>query len=170
MELVICSERQNILDETGHILVTGGPGSGKTTIAIKKAVERIEDGLLPGQSVLFLSFSRAAVARIIESSENFDWAPKEILKRITIQTFHSFFWRLLKTYGYLLGCPRSVDILLPHDEKARNGGIDEGSPDWPDWVSERMRLFSEQGQIVFDLFSPLSLALLNRSQIIKNLV
>lgn len=170
MELVICAERQNILDETGHILITGGPGSGKTTIAIKKAVERIEDGLLPGQSVLFLSFSRAAVARIIESSENHDWAPKKILKRLTIQTFHSFFWRLLKTYGYLLGCPRSVDILLPHDEKARNGAIDEGSPGWPDWVSERMRLFSEQGQIVFDLFSPLSLDLLNRSQIIKNLV
>ena len=52
MTLIICKERQKILDEVGHILVTGGPGSGKTTIAIKKATERIEYGLLPGQSVL----------------------------------------------------------------------------------------------------------------------
>ena len=80
MTLIICKERQKILDEVGHILVTGGPGSGKTTIAIKKATERIEYGLLPGQSVLFLSFSRAAVARIIESAEGYDWAPKDILK------------------------------------------------------------------------------------------
>ena len=170
MTLIICKERQKILDEVGHILVTGGPGSGKTTIAIKKATERIEYGLLPGQSVLFLSFSRAAVARIIESAEGYDWAPKDILKRLTIQTFHSFFWRLLKTHGYLLGCPRRINILLPHDEKARNGGIDEGSPDWLNWTTERTRLFSEEGLVVFDLFSPLILDLLGRSEKIKNLV
>ena len=170
MTLIICEERQRILDEVGHILVTGGPGSGKTTIAIKKATERIEYGLLPGQSVLFLSFSRAAVARIIESTEGYDWSPKDILKQLTIQTFHSFFWRLLKTYGYLLGCPRRINILLPHDEKARNGGIKEDSPDWSNWASERTRLFSEEGLVVFDLFSPLVLDLLSRSEKIKNLV
>lgn len=170
MTLSICKERQKILDETGHILVTGGPGSGKTTIAIKKAIVRIESGLLPGQSVLFLSFSRAAVARIIESAQSHDWGQKDLFKYLTIQTFHSFFWRLLKTYGYLLGCPRNIDILLPHDEKARNGGIEESSPDWPNWVSERMRLCFMQGLVGFDLFSTLVLDMLRRSVKIRNLV
>lgn len=52
-----------------HALVLGGPGSGKTTIALKKAVIRIDAGLDPGQSVLFLSFSRAAVARLAEATK-----------------------------------------------------------------------------------------------------
>lgn len=170
MTLIICSDRQEILDEPGHILVTGGPGSGKTTIAIKKAVECIEEGLDPGQSILFLSFSRAAVARVMESSRTYDWATKEILKKLTIQTFHSFFWRLIKTYGYLLGCPRSISILLPHDEKAINGGLDENNPDWSGWQSERMRFFTEEGLVVFDLFSPLALDILSRSNIIKDII
>ena len=64
MALVICAQRQSILDEAGPILVTGGPGCGKTTIALAKAQRVIEAGLKPGQTVLFLSFSRAAVARV----------------------------------------------------------------------------------------------------------
>ncbi len=69
MPLVVCPQRQSILDEKGAILVTGGPGSGKTTIALAKAKLVVEQGLSTGQSVLFLSFSRAAVARVVEASK-----------------------------------------------------------------------------------------------------
>lgn len=44
--------------------MTGGPGSGKTTIALLKAQKRIPD-LKPGQEILFLSFSRAAVRQVL---------------------------------------------------------------------------------------------------------
>jgi hypothetical protein len=64
----VCGLRQQLLDCKGHALVIGGPGSGKTTIALKKSVVRIADGLSAGQSVLFLSFSRAAVARVGEAA------------------------------------------------------------------------------------------------------
>ena len=86
----ICAERQKLLDCAGHAVVVGGPGSGKTTIALKKALLRIEAGIMPGQSVLFLSFSRAAVARIVQASR------LQLLKKqrslLNVQTFHSFFW------------------------------------------------------------------------------
>ena len=62
--LVLCEKRKAILEQTGHILVTGGPGCGKTTIALLKARERCRS-LKPGQAVLFLSFSRAAVQQIL---------------------------------------------------------------------------------------------------------
>ncbi|MEW7984605.1 MAG: ATP-dependent helicase [Candidatus Thiodiazotropha endolucinida] len=164
----ICADRQRLLDEPGHALVTGGPGSGKTTIALKKAVIRIEQGLNPGQSVLFLSFSRAAVTRVAESAS--EWVPKECMARISIQTFHSFFWSIIKTHSYLLGSPRKLSILLPHDEKAINKGIKPVDADWAQWVTERDRLFNEEGRIVFDLFSPTAFKLLSEAHRIKELV
>ena len=57
-----------------------------------------------------------------------------------MQTFHSFFWSLLKTHGYLLGVPRSLSILLPQDEKALSGGINDDDEGWPVWCDERERL------------------------------
>lgn len=146
----ICKDRQKLLNETGHVLVTGGPGSGKTTIALKKAIIRTNEGLRPGQSILFLSFSRAAVARVAESAE--EWISKECLQKISIQTFHSFFWSIIKTHGYLLGAPKKLSILLPHDEKALNKGIKTENKEWNEWVVERERLFYEDGKIGFDSF------------------
>src|SRR5258705_11746877 len=92
--------RELILNAQGHLLVVGGPGSGKTTIALQKAVKRIESGLLPGQSVLFLSFSRAAVARLSGASKI--ETSLEMRERLHVQTFHSFCWWMLKSHGYLL--------------------------------------------------------------------
>ena len=38
-----------------------------TTVALRKALARIQNGMRPGQKVLFLSFSRAAVTRPLSS-------------------------------------------------------------------------------------------------------
>ena len=148
MNLVICKDRQRILDEAGHILVTGGPGSGKTAIALAKARKRIEFGLLDGQSILFLSFSRAAVGRVLEASRIH--IPRQIRNCLSIQTFHSLFWEILRTYGYLLRAPRKLKILLPHDERAiRDGETEENVQ----WAKERERLFRDEGLVAFDLFA-----------------
>lgn len=40
------SKRITILNATGNLLVMGGPGSGKTTIALFKAKELVENGSL----------------------------------------------------------------------------------------------------------------------------
>ena len=63
----ICAKRRAILEGTGHMLVVGGPGSGKTTIALLKGRRAVLERLRPEQSVLFLSFSNAAIRRIAES-------------------------------------------------------------------------------------------------------
>ena len=164
----ICPDRKRLLDCEGHALVIGGPGSGKTTIALKKAVKRIDEGLAPGQSVLFLSFSRAAVARIGEASKT------EVAKNqrglLDIQTFHSFFWELLRAHAYLLGTPKKLQILLPHDERALSNGIKEGELLWPAWITERERLCREDGRISFDLFAPMGAMLLERSLLLRKVI
>lgn len=164
MTLVICPQRESVLDAAGPVLVTGGPGSGKTTIALAKAQRVIAVGLPPGQTVLFLSFSRAAVARVVEASKA--QLPKALQSKLSIQTFHSFFWEILKGYGYLLGAPRRLRLLLPHDEAAmRHQFESEGG----NWEMERERLFREEGLVAFDLFSAKAYALLAASARLRSL-
>ena len=166
----ICAERQRLLDCKGHAIVMGGPGSGKTTIALRKAMERVQVGLQPGQSVLFLSFSRAAVARIIQASQG--QLPREGRLLLSVQTLHSFFWDVLKTHGYLLGAPRRLRILMPQDERVRSGGIkpEKEPAKWQAWLKEREALFGTEGLIAFDLFARKAADLLASSPWILRLI
>jgi DNA helicase-2/ATP-dependent DNA helicase PcrA len=165
MTLTICENRQRILDAKGHVLVTGGPGCGKTTIALRKAFTRIEEGLEPGQKVLFLSFSRDAIFRIMEAARK--GLPREVRQLLDIQTFHSFCWQLVRGHGYLLGAPRDIKLLLPHDERTLRYGV---TAEDSAWDAERNRLFIEEGQLAFDLFAPKALALVKGSKAIRKLI
>jgi DNA helicase-2/ATP-dependent DNA helicase PcrA len=158
----------DFLATSGHCLVSGGPGSGKTTLALRKAVTRLAAGVGPGQAVLFLSFSRAAVGRLIEAGAQS--IPREYRNKLVVQTFHSFFWNLLGCHAYLLGAPRRLHILMPHDERALSQGIKSDDPNWPMWERERERLFYEEGRLAFDLFGPMTLRLIGESTSIKNLI
>lgn len=169
MPLKICEKRQRILNSTGHTLVTGGPGSGKTTIAILKALRRIEAGLSDGQSVLFLSFSRAAVSRILETARK--EIPEGFQHLLVIQTFHSFYWEVLRAHAYLLGVRKRLTLLAPHDEKALSDGVEHNDQDqaWQDWKTERERLFYEEGRAAFELFAPKARELFERSGRIREM-
>ena len=151
----------NVRSWVGHVLVLGGPGSGKTTLALSKAWDRIAQGIKVGESILFLSFSRAAVARLLQ--EAISTAPREQQGHLHIQTFHSFFWELLQTNAYLLGAPRQLSILLPHEEQALSRGMTPETPGWDTWLARRDDLFLTEGRIAFDLFGEKALALLRGS-------
>lgn len=151
----------------------GGPGSGKTTIALKKAMMRIGAGLAPGQSVLFLSFSRAAVARLGEAMKQ--EVPKSQRSQLSMQTFHSFFWTLLAAHAYLLGAPRKLRILLPQDEQVEYGAIrsrdrNEQNAEWRSWLQRREEMFRQDGRIAFDLFARNAEALLEQSHLVRRLI
>lgn len=133
-----------------------------------KATRRIADGLPPGQCVLFLSFSRAAVARIEEAATGLVSPDQQSL--LSIQTFHSFFWEILQGYGYLLGSPRPLSIILAHDDKAMRNGIERESPAWEAWETSRLKLFHEQGRICFDLFAPMAAELMTKAKTVRDRV
>lgn len=153
--------REKILTCAGHALVIGGPGSGKTTIALQKAISRIKQGMAPGQSVLFLSFSRSAVARIL-SAATMQTNQKE-LECLSIQTFHSFFWDVVRCHAYLLGTPSKISLLLPQDEMSLSGGVKYKKEGWDLWEAERESLFHTDGRAAFDLFAPKAWELLSGS-------
>lgn len=162
--------RTLLLEHDGHALVLGGPGSGKTTVALGKAVRRIGQGLRPGQTIMFLSFSRAAVARLAEAAKAS--VSREQGGLLSLQTFHSFCWELLKAHSYLLGTPKRLSILLPQDEKALSGfkKPKPADPAWKEWLGVRRDLFRAEGRVAFDLFAPSAAALLEKSAHVRRLV
>ena len=179
--LTLDEKHERIISATGHVLVTGGPGSGKTTLSILKAAGVAEHHLKPGQRVLFLSFARATVSRVVEAIEREHQIAPEQKSRIHVQTYHAFFWRILKTHGYLVGLPRQLSILLPQNEAIALSSIrnDYGAESKLDAATltekqereatERQRLAGEEGRVCFDLFAHFAGELLHRSNRIRAL-
>lgn len=152
----LCSKRRTILKKDGHMLIIGGPGSGKTTIALIKAHRIVTRGLPDTQSVLFLSFSNAAVQRIAESAVGL--LRGEIGEKIEIKTYHSFAWDILRSHGYLLSRRRQLKILPSHDVDVQKAGLDDAT-----WSREEKLLFVEDGFVTFDQFAPRTAELFRRS-------
>ncbi|HCG0792577.1 TPA: ATP-dependent helicase [Pseudomonas aeruginosa] len=171
----------NVMESDGHLLVTGGPGSGKTTISIIKASQIAEQHVRPGQKILFLSFARATVSRVVEAIEYEQKIPAATKNFIDVDTYHAFFWRTLKTHGYLIGLPRRLGILTPPNEAIALSGVRSGFParNLTDEqkeakkaaeAAERIRLATNEGRICFDLFAPYVGDILHGSERIRRLI
>lgn len=160
MTIDIDDKRQAILDAQEHILVLGGPGSGKTTIALLK-VKSIYPSLLPGQKLLFLSFSRAAVRQILTRCQTI--LTYEERKAIEVKTYHSFCLECLTSHGQLLA-GKPVSVLYPTNERLEKSNF-EGN-----WTVERERFAKENSCYCFDLFASGVAELLERSIALKRLL
>jgi DNA helicase-2/ATP-dependent DNA helicase PcrA len=79
------AQRQVVMAE-GRVLVTGGPGTGKTTTALTKAAAFLAKQDNTDVEVLFVSFSNAAVQRILSHSRGM--LPRADLRRLSVSTFH----------------------------------------------------------------------------------
>lgn len=148
------------LDSDGPALVLGGPGSGKTTLSLFKA-QRLIPGLAPGQEVLFLSFSRAAVHQV-------ELRCKGVLTRderrvIKVKTYHAFCMEVLQTHGRLL-TGRQPRILTPRDERLKKSTHDG------EWSDEQQRLADEDALFAFDLFASSTANLLSRAKCVRELL
>ena len=174
--------QKDIIAADGHLLVSGGPGSGKTTVAILKAAKIAESRLRPGQSVLFLSFARATVARILEAIDEEKAVTRTAKKRIDVNTYHAFFWSVLKAHGYLVGLPRRLTLMTPPNEAVALSPIrrkfkaerklSEAEKNKKRALedAERTRMAEHEGQICFGLFAHFVSKLLNASNKVRRLV
>lgn len=176
------TEKQRIvMKATGHLLVMGGPGSGKTTISILKAAQIAEQDLRPGQKILFLSFARATVSRVLEAIDYEHDIPAAHRRRIDVETYHSFFWRILKAHGYLIRLPRRLHVLTPPDEAIALSDVRSTFPATKLTEEqkvarqtavdvERLCLAQDAGRVCFDLYAPLTGDILHGSLRIRRLV
>src|SRR4051812_45835154 len=98
MSFDLSEAARRMLESDGPALVLGGPGSGKTTLSLLKA-QRLIPSLAPGQEVLFLSFSRAAVHQVAVRCK--DVLSTEERGLIAVKTYHAFCMEVLRVHGRL---------------------------------------------------------------------
>jgi ATP-dependent DNA helicase RecQ len=105
-------------NETQHIVVAAGPGSGKTKLLVHKLASLLLMEDVKHEQLLMLTFSRAAATefkkrllKLIGNSANF----------IEIKTFHSYCFDLLGKVGTL---EKSTDILNTTVKRIKNGDVE----------------------------------------------
>lgn len=130
-------------EEDGRVMVLGGPGSGKTTLSLLKA-QRLIPALEPGQRILFLSFSRAAIRQVMLRCRDVLTVSERAL--ISVQTYHAFCMDILRAHGRLL-TGKPARILFPNREKVSKANFDG------DWNVERQRLADDENVYAFDHFA-----------------
>ena len=150
-------KRTRIIASNEHLLVLGGPGSGKTHVALLKAdaILRAET-LLSGQTILFLSFARSTVARLAEKAGSL--VSGGVKKQLELNTYHGFAWNVLRSHGYLLQPKSSLKLLPPPEAASHLSTFPKDKRD-----EEKERLFNDEGVLHFDLFARKAASLLSRS-------
>ena len=155
---------ETIYSADGHLLILGGPGSGKTTVALRKAQRDVAARrLMTGQRLLFLSFARATVTRVAEQAGNL--IPRADRAFIEVNTYHGFCWNLLRSHGYLLELKPPLRILAPLDAAARFAEMDDDERH-----VEKCRLCVEDGLLHFDLFACKASELLKRCKKLARII
>lgn len=164
-QLELTEAREQLLSTTGNLIVLGGPGSGKTTIALVKAGHEIKTGTIGAtQKILFLSFARATVSRVGQHAATM-LTPSQ-LGLLEINTYHGFIWTLLRSHAYLLRGGEAIKLLPPPQAAARLSNI-SGEVER---TTEKRRLFADEGLLHFDLFAEKAAELLSKSKALSSII
>lgn len=156
-------QKQKFFAAPGSVLAMGGPGSGKTHAALLKAHDIIMSGSLkPSQKVVFLSFARPTVARVLEKAAQL--VGPNALEHLEVSTYHSFAWNILRSHAYLLNGRRVVELMPPPQAAAHLAPLPKTLH-----ASEKRRLFDEEGRLHFDLFADTVARLFARVPILRRI-
>lgn len=86
------NQKEVVLDESEHIIVVAGAGSGKTTTITAKIKYLVDIKKIPPKDILVISFTNKAISELKERINN------DFKIDCTICTFHKFAYDILRKY------------------------------------------------------------------------
>ncbi|MCT4688540.1 ATP-dependent helicase [Vallitalea sp.] len=90
------SQKQAVTHNEGPMMVLAGPGSGKTMVITHRVINLIEELKVKPSNILVITFTKAAAITMQNRFENLSDSNNS--KRVIFGTFHSVFFRILKSY------------------------------------------------------------------------
>lgn len=129
---VLDASQQAVLDHPpGPLLVLAGPGTGKTTTLVERAVQRIR----AGTGVLVLTFSRRAAAELrarIAARLHHD-QPRAATVTPVVLTFHAFCLAVVRRFGDAEVYGATIRLLTAPEQDVRVRELLAGSREvaWP---------------------------------------
>jgi len=124
-------QKAAVLHTQSPLLVVAGAGSGKTRVIIEKIVHLVRNRGLPGARIAAITFTNKAAREMKERLSK--RLGKEKAAEITVSTFHSLGWKILRTHHAELGYRPGISILDENDSQTVvRDLLPEGTP--PDSV------------------------------------
>jgi superfamily I DNA/RNA helicase len=161
-------EQEAILSSGSSLLVSAGPGTGKTRTAIAKseiiAASLSKESL---QQVILLSFSNASVNRLREEASHRLRAAS--VQRLRFLTYHSLAAELLRSYGRFVGLPATIRVMDKLEQQLLV--LERSIPAEGGTGHEHlMALAKAEGLIAFECLIPLATSLLDSVPVIRRVL
>ena len=102
-------QRKAVLHKNGPMLVTAGPGSGKTHVIISRLIMMISEYKIPPEKIMVITYTKEAAvsmrSRFLKQISK-DW-------KVSFHTFHSFYFQIIKSI------PRYSDYRLIKEQEKK---------------------------------------------------
>lgn len=121
-EQLSTDQRKAVMHGEGPILVTAGPGSGKTHVLTSRILYLIQERQIPPDQILVITFTREAArsmqSRFFSMQKAFPMPSDTRSGQVSFGTFHSFFYQILRssekyTQYHLLNENEKQKLLYP---------------------------------------------------------
>lgn len=132
-----------VKDNNSRVLITAGPGSGKTTVLTRRIAYLINEHNIKPENCLAITFTRKA-AQEMRSRLSLLLPQKSSL--INIHTFHSLCLLILKENCEKSGLPEDFGV-ISEQEKALYEKLPENMIEFDDLIKLTVKLFNEYPDI-----------------------
>ncbi|MFZ7110090.1 MAG: UvrD-helicase domain-containing protein [Desulfatiglandales bacterium] len=107
------SQREAVTHNGGHLLITAGPGTGKTLTLTRRIAYLLREGIACPDQILALTFTNKAAREMAHRIETLLLG--QAVEGVRVSTFHRFCLEILREEGDLLELPSGF-ILCPEPD------------------------------------------------------
>ena len=104
------SQWQAVCHEGSHLLISAGPGTGKTH-TLTRRIAHLIPSLKPNERILAITFTNKAARQMQEKLTALGVSPSQVY----VGTFHGFCLKLLRDYLEHTALPKDFKVAMPED-------------------------------------------------------